>query len=461
MGGLPQMSQFTLARAAAWLDAHWHGSEVAIDGVAIDSRALRPGQLFVALSGPTFDGHHFVAEAAEKGAAAALVSRPLALALPQLQVADTRLALGRLAAAWRLGLPGRVVAVTGSNGKTTAKEMIAAVLGRAGSVCATQGNLNNEIGLPLTLLRAAAEDFIVTEIGASHAGEVAALSAIARPQVALITNAGRAHLQGFGSVEGVARAKGEIIQGLAPDGVFVLNADDAWAPLWREFAGARRVVSFGLSTSADVHPVAADAPWRLDDEGFHAAYRVRAREDELPLRLALPGRHNLLNALAAIAVAEALRLPLPAAAAALAELAPVRGRLCPLPGRRGEWLIDDSYNANPDSVAAALQVLSGLPGRRWLLLGDLAELGAGARQWHHDIGLSARRAGIEHLWAVGPLSREAVAGFGDGARHFEHQDALLSALEQSLERGDVVLVKGSRSAAMDRLVSLLARSGDE
>lgn len=454
------MSLFSLSQAARWLDAQMIGADAGIESVGTDTRSLQPGQLFVALVGPRFDGHEFAADAASKGAAALLVSRELETALPQLRVRDTRLALGRLAAAWRKTLPGRVVAVTGSNGKTTTKEMIAAILSRVGTVAATQGNLNNDIGLPLTLLAARAQDHLVLEMGANHPGEIGYLSTIARPDVALITNAGRAHLEGFGTLEGVARAKGEIIGGLPQEGTFVRNADDRWTALWRKMAERRNTLSFGRNAAADVHVEAVRQASGLNGSGFHCRYRIATPRGLLEVDLALAGEHNLMNALAAVAVAEVLGVEQDAIRTGLGVLRPVAGRLRPLHGVAGCWIIDDSYNANPDSVGAALSVLRSLTGRRWLVLGDLGELGADASALHAEVGRLAKHAGLERLWAVGPLSAQAVAGFGAGGRHFADREELLAELDGELGPQDVVLVKGSRSAAMDRVVQALTRRGD-
>lgn len=450
------MSLFRLAQAAQWLSAQQRGPDVEISSVGTDTRRMRTGQLFVALRGPHFDGHAFAAQAAQGGAAALLVSQELAVDLPQLLVPDTREALGRLAGAWRARLPGRVVAVTGSNGKTTTKEMLAAGLGRLGRVAATRGNLNNDIGLPLTLLSAQDEEFLVLEMGANHPGEIAALTQLGRPDVALITQAGRAHLEGFGSLEGVARAKGEIFQGLGLDGCCVLNADDPWVGLWRELSRGRRQISFGLNPSANVRAEAQAGALAFGPDGFLCRYQVITPRGGLSLELALPGRHNLRNALAALAAAEALGLDLGVFAQGLAALRPVPGRLQARPGRGGARLIDDTYNANPDSVGAALDVLETLPGRRWLLLGDLGELGPGAASLHRELGVRAREAGVARLWAVGPLTREAVLAFGADGQHFPDQEALVAALEGQLGEDDVVLIKGSRAAAMERVVQALA-----
>jgi UDP-N-acetylmuramoyl-tripeptide--D-alanyl-D-alanine ligase len=449
------MGLLTLSQAARWLEAPLIGDDAPVTAVGSDSRTLAPGELFVALTGPRFDGHDHLAQAAAAGAAGALVARRIQSPLPQILVPDTLTALGRLASAWRAARPGRVVAVTGSNGKTTTKEMIAALLGGAGPVLATRGNLNNAIGVPLSLLRARDEPFLVVEMGASHPGEIAALSALAQPDVALITNAGRAHLEGFGSLEGVARAKGEILGGLGPQGVCVINADDPWAPLWRGLAGTRRVLGFGSAEGAEIRLEAVEEPLRLDTEGFHSRVRVRTPRGPLRLELALAGHHNLLNVLASLAAAEALGLDQSQLAAGLSRLRPVPGRLCPKTSSGRAWLIDDSYNANPDSVRAALAVLLGLPGRRWLVLGDLAELGPGGEALHREIGRESRAAGLDRLWATGPLSAAAVTAFGDGGRLFADRGALAAELAPALGPQDLVLVKGSRSAAMDQVVAAL------
>ncbi len=455
------MSLFSLSQAAQWLHARHIGADVVIESVGSDTRSLTPGQLFVALSGPNYDAHSFAEQARQAGAAALLVQRELDCPLPQLLVDDTRIALGHLAGAWRSTLRGRVVAITGSNGKTTCKEMVAAILGQAGTVAATRGNLNNDIGLPLTLLGCRDEEFLVLELGANHPGEIARLATIARPELSLITNAGRAHLEGFGSLEGVARAKGEIISGTARNGAFLLNADDRFADLWRELADKRRVLSFGLQQAADVSLEPGSQSLRLNGDGFHSACRLRTPRGGLDIELRLAGEHNLLNALAAVAVAEALTIDPEAIRTGLAGLRPVAGRLCPLQGVGGARVIDDSYNANPDSLVAALDLLGQLPGRRWLVLGDMGELGSEARSLHREIGRQARQSGIERLWATGELSAGAVDGFGEGGRSFADRDALSEELRSVLGAQDLVLVKGSRSAAMDRVSAAITLGGGD
>lgn len=445
---------WTSSQAIAQAGGRLQGQDTAFCAVGTDSRVDCRGQLFVALRGERFDGHEYVAAAMAAGAAIAMVDHPLPLDLPQWIVDDTRLGLGRLAAAWRDRFPGRIVAVTGSNGKTTVKEMLAAILARRGRVRATQGNLNNDIGMPLTLLRARDEDYLVLEMGANHPGEIGYMTDLARPDLALVTNAGRAHLEGFGSVEGVARAKGEIARGLAPHGTFVVGGDSPFTPLWRELAGGRPVVTFALDQAADLQAERASVQVAWDADGFRTRFVARYRGSEIPLTLRLAGQHNVRNALAAAAAALALGLDAEAVREGLASLQPVKGRLCPR-DCGGVGVIDDTYNANPDSIAAAIAVLAGLPGRRWLVLGDLGELGAGAPQLHAEIGESARRAGIDRLATVGTLSANATRAFGAGGQHFADQPALLASLQSALEPGDRVLVKGSRAARMERVVEAL------
>ena len=451
---------WTLDQAVARVGGRRLGADAAFRGVGIDSRQDLGGRLFVALPGDHRDGHDFAASARDQGAAALLVQRPLAIDLPQWQVADTRRALGQLAAAHRDRFAGRVVALTGSNGKTTTKEMIAAILGQAGRVRATRGNLNNDIGLPLTLLEAGEEDFLVLEMGANHPGEIAYLTGIARPEVAAITNAGRAHLEGFGSLAGVARAKGEIVAGLRQDGIFIFPADSPWSGLWRELAGARACLTCGAAGAADLSVDPTSVATRWDAAGFRTTFQVSAAGQMLDLALALAGTHNVRNALVAVAMAHALAIAPEAIAAGLAAMRPVPGRLFPRRVPGGARLIDDTYNANPDSVEAAIAVLMSLPGRHLLVLGDLGELGPEAPALHHRLGRAARQAGVEVLYTVGILSAEAAAGFGPGARHFPGQAELIAALRQDLDSDDLVLIKGSRRAALDRVADALCAKAE-
>jgi len=449
------MSGFLLSQLAEALDGRLIGDDVLVRSISTDSRTLQTGDCFVALQGPNFDGHDYLDIALQQGARAALVSRETGHKLPQLLVADTRLALGRLGALWRDACHAKVVAITGSNGKTTVKEMLASILAGQGGVLATRGNLNNDIGLPLTLCGLADQDYAVVELGANHAGEIDYLTRIARPDVAVLNNAGRAHLEGFGSLEGVARAKAEIINGLDEHGVFVFNADDAYAPLWRELAAGHRSLAFGVREAADIRSAEAAAQLAWDAQGFAMRFTVQTPAGDFDARLALAGEHNRMNALAATAAAIALEVPLARIAAGLAAMQPVAGRLCPMAGIGGARVVDDSYNANPDSVAAAIAVLAAAPGRRTLVLGDLAELGRGASGLHAELGERARAAGIDRLFAYGELSGVAVRSFGAGGRHFTDQQALIDDLLDSMAAEDSVLVKGSRSSRMDRVVSAI------
>jgi len=450
---------WTLSEAAACTGGQIDGSDVPFDAVGTDSRGECAGLLFVALRGERFDAHDFIDQARKKGAAAALVDHRVDANIPQCVVDDTRLALGRLAAARRDRFAGKVVAVTGSNGKTTCKEMIAAVLGRAGSVCATGGNLNNDIGVPLTLLAARDEDFLVLEMGANRPGEIGYLTDIGRPHVAVITNVGRAHLEGFGSLEGVARAKGEIARGLPPSGTLVVPSDSPWTGLWGQLAAGRPVLTCGPDASADLR-VDVDgitSVWGRD--GFRTGFKVRVGSSDLELELGLAGMHNVRNALLAVAVAMDLGVKPEEIRGGLARLKPVGGRLAPRRGIGGLRLIDDSYNANPDSARAAIEVLVGLPGRHWLVLGDLGELGADSEELHRGLGEEARLAGVDALYTVGRLSALAAEAFGVGGRHFPDKESLISDLRDRLGPDDLVLVKGSRLAAMERVANALSDGG--
>ncbi|HLV17210.1 MAG TPA: UDP-N-acetylmuramoyl-tripeptide--D-alanyl-D-alanine ligase [Pseudomonas sp.] len=422
--------------------------------VSTDSRALQPGQLFVALVGPRFDGHAYLAEVAGKGAAAALVSRFVPeVALPQLVVADTRLALGRLGTLNREAFQGPVAAVTGSSGKTTIKEMLAAILraGLRGPVLATRGNLNNDLGVPLTLLELAAEHVAaVIELGANHVGEIAYTVALARPRVAIISNAGNAHVGEFGGPEKIVEAKGEIIDGLPTDGVAILNRDDVAFPVWQRRAGSRRVLSFAVDAEqADIR--ATDL--QSDARGC-MAFHLHTPAGDASVQLNLLGRHNVANALAAAAAAHALGIPLEHVRAGLEQLQPVKGRAVARVLPSGLRVIDDSYNANPLSMCAAVDILAGFPGRRLLVLGDMGELGDWAAEGHRQVGAYAAGK-VDGLYAVGPLMAHAVAAFGEGAKHFADQQGLIDALRQEARGETTLLIKGSRSAAMDKVVAAM------
>ncbi len=444
-----------LAEAARVLGGVLHGPSMRLRGVTTDSRAVAPGDLFVALAGERYDGHAYVGEAARRGAVAAVTARLVATdtPVPQIVVADTRLALGRLAADWRARFALPLVALTGSNGKTTVKEMLAAILaaacGSAEAVLATRGNLNNDIGMPLTLLRLRdGHRYAVIEMGMNHAGEIDYLTRIARPTVALVNNAQRAHVGMLGGLEAIARAKGEIYAGLAPAGVAVVNADDAFAPYWKELNAGRRIVTFGLAADADVRAEASAGELRvaIPGGGFTVALQVA-------------GEHNVRNALAACAAAHALAIAPREMRSGLAAFAGVPGRLQRRRAAGTSWVIDDSYNANPESMKAAIQVLAAERGRKVLVMGDMGELGAGAGAMHAEVGAYARAAGIEALLATGPDSRAAVEAFGAGARHFADVPALIAAAGGEARAGATLLVKGSRFMQMERVADALCAPG--
>jgi UDP-N-acetylmuramoyl-tripeptide--D-alanyl-D-alanine ligase len=433
------------------------GEDREFAAVSIDSRTLDPGDLFVAVRGDRFDGHDFAAAAAERGACALVVSRQLPLDLPQLVVADTLAALASGARAWRqqFGLP--LVGVGGSNGKTTTKELLAAILAKLGRTLATRGNLNNHIGVPLTLFRLEpTHQAAVVEMGANHAGEIASLVDIARPTVGLVTNAGAEHLEGFGSLEGVARAEGEMFAGLGGDATAVMNADDEFAPLWRELSTARRSVTFGIDSDADFRALAVSSG--IEAGAWVSHFELATPAGRAPVRLALPGRHNVLNATAAAAAAWACGASLRQIVDGLAAVQPVRGRLQLKPALCGAWLIDDSYNANPTSALAGLEVLGGLDGERWLVLGEMAELGEHAAAGHAEVGAAARAQGVSRLFAVGPTTLHAVEAFGQGGHWFPDTDALAAAVRESMRPGVALLVKGSRVNRLERVVEVLVEA---
>lgn len=444
----------SLTELARELSATLLGPDADFSGVSTDTRSLKTGELFVALHGPRYDGHDYLDEAARRGAAAALVERPAEASLPRLRVADTLGALGAMARAWRNRFELPVLAVTGSYGKTTVKEMVAAIAASRGEVLATLGNLNNEIGLPLTLFRLDRQHrTAVLELGANHAGEIARLTAIGRPSVGIVTAAGPVHLEGFGSLEGVALAKGELFAGLPEDGVAILNCDDPCAPLWRKLAGARRSVGFGLSAGAEFR--AEGIAQSLDPGGPLLEFRLLMPAGTAEVRLALAGRHNVLNALAAAAATWAAGFSLEEIVAGLAHVKGSKGRMSLQKSRLGALIIDDSYNANPAALQAALDYATALPGVTWLALGDMLELGSESAELHAAAGRYAREHGVERLYACGPEAAAAAEAFGEG-RHYSDTGALAEALAGELHAGVNLLVKGSRSMHMEKVVAQLA-----
>ena len=440
----------TLATAADFMHGRLHGADQAFDGVSTDTRTLRQGELFIALQGPNFDGCDYVGQARSKGAAGAVVSRLVDEAIAQIAVEDSRRALGELGAAWRRQLSPVVVGVTGSNGKTTLKELTAACLATAAPTLATQGNLNNDIGVPLMLTRIEAQHrFAVIEMGANHAGEIAYLTALARPDIVVITNAGDAHLEGFGSRDGVARAKGEILCGEARPRVAVLNADDHYFAYWSKLVEDTQLITFGIDAEADVYArniVAAAGG---------SCFELHMPGGEIDVTLALSGRHNVRNACAAAAIALAVGIDIADIRSGLESVTPVAGRLRRVAGIGGVTIYDDSYNANPVSVVAAAEFLAALPGDNLIVLGDMGELGDDAARLHAETGAKLRDAGVSRLLATGELSRNTVEAFGEGASWHRDIDDLTAQLKSELAAGMSVLVKGSRFMQMERIVNAL------
>lgn len=433
-------------------------ASLSVTTVVTDSRRIVSGCLFIALKGERFDGHAFLASAYEKGAVAALVAEPDEhCTLPQVTCADTRLALGLLARTWRRRWQGPVVAITGNSGKTTVKEMTAALLKVHGTVHATHGNLNNDIGAPLTLLGLRKEHFAaVVELGANHLGEIAWTAPLTTPQVAVITNVTGAHVGEFGGMGQIAQAKSEILHALPADGMAVLNRDDHYFEFWQQCAAPRQVVSFGLHPDAEVSAKALSC----DDQGRYAFTLVKSGQALGRVTLALVGEHNVLNALASAAVALSLAVSGDEVVARLSSLSALPGRLQVVSHHQGGVLLDDSYNANPGAVKAALDALMRFPGPHWCALGAMGELGADSSALHADVGAYAARLGVDQLLTLGEVAKPASEAFGKG-RHFDDYAALEQYLMSALSPNASLLVKGSRSVGMERLVQALCRDATQ
>lgn len=446
-----------LSKVAQVLGGKLIGADIEFGSVSTDSRAISKGDLFIALQGEKFDGSQFVALSVEKGAVAAMVNEESyhgeTVPCPLVLVKDTRLALGKLAGYWREQFSIPVVGITGSNGKTTVKEMLTAILrvaaGGDDAVLSTQGNFNNDIGMPLTLLKLRPQHrYAVIEMGMNHAGEIDYLTRLAQPDVALINNAGSAHIANLGSIKAIAEAKGEIFAGLKKSGVAIINADENFAPLWRELSAGHRAIEFALDA-----PAAIRANWQAGDYGTQL--EVQTPVGNFKAKLQVPGVHNVRNALAATAAAIALQISAEKIAAGLEKFVGVSGRLQRKQALGGAVVIDDSYNANPDSLIAAIRVLTQAAGNKILVLGDMGELGVEAAKLHEEIGTEARELGVNKLFALGELSNFAVKTFGAGARHFQCIEELLEALKPELRKECTVLVKGSRFMQMERVVKFL------
>lgn len=428
--------------------AEFHGDDAPVVRISIDSRSLKPGDLFVALRGDRFDGHDFAAAAVSSGAVGMMCDRRLDTSISQILVGDTLSGLQGISRAWRDRFSMPLIGITGSNGKTTTKQMLSSIVSARGPVLATRGNLNNHIGLPLTLLELReGQATAVIEMGANHAGEIALLAALARPGIGVVTQAGDAHLEGFGSRDGVAHAKGELFSALPNEGVAVINADDRYADLWRDMAQCQHL-TFGMNQPAAVYA----SNLRLLPESTEFTLNVPG--DDAHVSLPVAGEHNVMNALAAAACGVALGLEAHVIADGLERFELAQGRLVWRVAQGGMRVIDDSYNANPTSLRAGLELLARQDGQRIAVLGDMAELGSEAPELHEWCGAHARSLGIHRLLAIGKYATGYAAGFGAHAQTFDSIDALVAEL-MDLDAGAVALVKGSRSAGMDRVVTAL------
>ncbi len=436
------------------------GEDVSFTSVSIDTRALTHDQLYIAIKGHNFDGNEFVDQAQKVGAVAAIVHKGIETSLPHVIVEDTRLALAQLAGAWRSKLSEKgkdalsVVGVTGSNGKTTVKEMVASILAVNAAVLFTQGNLNNDIGVPLTLLKMNEQHrYAVIEMGANHAGEIAYTSQYAQANVAIITNAGAAHLEGFIDLEGVAKAKGEIIETLRKEGCAIINHDDVYFDYWKAIAGDRRILSFGLNKEANV--TAKNIEAKLSDGAFVTKFELVTEKNVVEINLKLAGQHNVLNALAAAAACLALGIDLQQIKQGLENVRPVTGRLQPLMSRLGNLIIDDTYNANSSSLKAGLDVLVNFKSKQVLVLGAFGELGPDSPKIHEEMSGLIKSSGVEWLLAVGEDAKKTVQAFGKGATFYENQQDLIDALKKELKGDETILIKGSRAQRMENVAAAL------
>jgi len=454
------MQAMSLQQLATRVSGRLVGENVHINGLSTDTRSIQQGDLFVALQGENFDANNFVAQAHDKGAIAALVSKDVAVDMPYVKVDDTLDALTVMARAQReqLGIP--LVAITGSNGKTSVKEMLASILGLSKQVLATEGNLNNQIGVPLTLLKLTKEhDIAVIEMGASHQGDIAHLCDIALPNVAILNNVGMAHLEGFGTLEGVAKAKGEIISGLGENGVAILNQEEPWLEQWLALLGDRQHLSFGWSNKADVWADIKSVKTGMKDGQFKTDFILNYQQEQLHVQLNLIGEHNVLNALAAASAAISLGEPLANIKQGLACLTAVKGRMQALKGLAGSVVINDCYNANPKSFAAAMSCLQNIDQPVWLVLGDFAELGADSVNIHRQLGVDVFNSNVCRLYAVGEQMKDAITAFNEQpqlankqAIHFLNKSTLVEHLVKEIGADVVILVKGSRSQHLERVV---------
>ncbi len=444
----------TLSELAVAVDGRHSGKDVLFSGVSINGRSIKSGDLYVAIKGERFDGHDFIQQASQAGAVGSLVEQAESIENPSVSVEQTRLALGMLGRYWRQRFDFPVVAITGSNGKTTVKELTTAVLARRYSTLATVGNLNNELGVPLTLLKLREQhQAAVIEMGANHPGEIAYLANLALPTIGLVTNAGAAHLEGFGDLQGVANAKGELFSALPNDATAILNHDDNFYSTWKLLAGDRQTLSFGLSEQADVR--ATNIEMTHTTQGICSQFQLEYQDQSQLVNLPLSGMHNVANGLAAAAVGIAAGLSLVEIADGIASVKPVAGRLQILSGLHHSIVVNDSYNANPSSFEAALQAMQAFGTECWCVLGDFGELGEQGQFLHQQLAQQAKKYGIKRLFATGELTKLTVAEFGDGATFYPSQDALIKALKQQLNKGIVVLIKGSRAQKLENVVEAI------
>lgn len=445
-----------LSELAHTVNGTLHGKDVLFSGVSIDGRTINSGDLYVAIKGERFDGHQFVGQAAQAGAVASMVEQQADSLNAAVSVKQTRQALGQLAKHWRQRFDFPVVAITGSNGKTTVKELTNAVLSQQYNTLATKGNLNNELGVPLTLLRLRNQhEAAVIEMGANHHGEIAYLTDLTQPSIGLVNNAGAAHLEGFGDLAGVAQGKGEMFANLPATGTAVINADDVFCETWKEMAEHRKIVLFGLSEQADVRATTITS--RFGMTSFQLEYQQRKQ----PVHIPLTGNHNVMNALAAAAIGIECGLSLKQISKGFATVKPVSGRMQILSGLNQSIIINDCYNANPTSFEAALTAMQDLGEERWCVLGDFGELGTDSESLHKELGSMAHRYGVSKLLATGTFTKLSVEAFGEGAEFFESRHELINILKQQLYKGVVVLVKGSRAQKLETIVEALTDESAE
>ncbi|QTS83752.1 UDP-N-acetylmuramoyl-tripeptide--D-alanyl-D-alanine ligase [Coxiella endosymbiont of Amblyomma nuttalli] len=441
-----------LSQVAEIVSADFRGKDKEFELViSTDTRTLQPGAFFIALQGPRFDGNNFVEEARKRGAVGALVTRIIEIELPLIFVSNTIAALTQLASYQRKQVQLPMIAITGSCGKTTIRALLASILRQCGNVLASERSFNNSIGVPLTLLRLRPEhNYAVVELGASYPGEISCLTQLVKPTIAIISNAAPAHLEGFSNIEGVAKAKGEIFQGLLENGVAVININDCFADFWRSLVNKRRIITFGVNHTAEIM-----AKNIKINAAAQPTFQLITPKGEIDIQLLLIGVHNVANALAAAAAAYAEDLPLTAIKSGLETASAVKGRLAEQKGYHGAVIIDDSYNANPLSVSVAIDVLSKRKGNSILVFGDMLELGEGCHQFHREIGEYALQLGIQQLFCYGDFTKFAVEAFGKNAHHFNNQNQLLSALKGQLNENCVVLIKGSFFMSMSKIVNAL------